>query len=148
MNVPHSDALVFFGATWRSRLQENLSVVASDVEAREPECADHRRGQIRLESRPITGAPVTASRNTAELILRRLTSYAAYCVMLTGTTRSGNFHSIRKELGPARRPAYYLAIPPTLFQLVVEQLAKSGCTKGPALFSKSHLAETSPRRAI
>ena len=40
------------------------------------------------------------------------------------------FHSIRKELGPARRPAYYLAIPPTLFQLVVEQLAKSGCTKG------------------
>ena len=40
------------------------------------------------------------------------------------------FHSIRKELGPARRPAYYLAIPPTLFQLVVEELAKSGCTKG------------------
>ena len=28
------------------------------------------------------------------------------------------------------RPAYYLAIPPVLFGLVVEQLAKSGCTNG------------------
>src|SRR5512147_1802346 len=40
------------------------------------------------------------------------------------------FHAIRKELGSARWPAYYLAIPPALFGLVVEQLAKSGCTKG------------------
>ena len=40
------------------------------------------------------------------------------------------FHAIRKELGSAERPAYYLAIPPALFGLVVEQLAKSGCTKG------------------
>jgi glucose-6-phosphate 1-dehydrogenase len=40
------------------------------------------------------------------------------------------FQSIRKELGSARRPAHYLAIPPTLFGLVVEQLAKSGCNNG------------------
>ena len=40
------------------------------------------------------------------------------------------FQAIRKELGSAERPAYYLAIPPGLFGLVVEQLAKSGCTKG------------------
>ena len=40
------------------------------------------------------------------------------------------FQSIRKELGPAQRPAHYLAIPPILFGLVVEQLAKSGCNKG------------------
>ncbi len=35
------------------------------------------------------------------------------------------FHAIRQALGSAQRPAYYLAIPPTLFGLVVEQLARS-----------------------
>ena len=40
------------------------------------------------------------------------------------------FRAVRKELGSAKRPAYYLAIPPVLFGLVVEQLAKSGCTEG------------------
>jgi len=40
------------------------------------------------------------------------------------------FQAVRKELGSAKRPAYYLAIPPVLFGLVVEQLAKSGCTEG------------------
>jgi glucose-6-phosphate 1-dehydrogenase len=40
------------------------------------------------------------------------------------------FQSIRKELGPALWPAHYLAIPPILFGLVVEQLAKSDCNKG------------------
>jgi glucose-6-phosphate 1-dehydrogenase len=40
------------------------------------------------------------------------------------------FRAVRETLVSAQRPAYYLAIPPALFGLVVEQLAKSGCTKG------------------
>src|SRR5262249_20680153 len=40
------------------------------------------------------------------------------------------FQAIRRELGPARRPAHYLAIPPLLFGAVVEHLAQSGCTEG------------------
>ena len=40
------------------------------------------------------------------------------------------FQSLRKELGTAEHPAHYLAIPPVLFGLVVEQLGKSGCAKG------------------
>jgi len=36
------------------------------------------------------------------------------------------FQAIRHELGSARRLAFYLAIPPKLFGLVVEQLEKSG----------------------
>jgi glucose-6-phosphate 1-dehydrogenase len=36
------------------------------------------------------------------------------------------FQAIGKALGLARRPANYLAIPPMLFELVVEQLAKVG----------------------
>ena len=42
------------------------------------------------------------------------------------------FQAIRKELGSAQAPAHYLAIPPSLFGLVVEQLAKAGCTGGGA----------------
>jgi glucose-6-phosphate 1-dehydrogenase len=40
------------------------------------------------------------------------------------------FAALRKELGDAKRPAHYLAIPPSLFGLVVEQLAKASCTQG------------------
>src|SRR6266852_2537724 len=40
------------------------------------------------------------------------------------------FQAIRRELGSARRPAHYLAIPPVLFELVVEQLGKAHCANG------------------
>jgi glucose-6-phosphate 1-dehydrogenase len=42
---------------------------------------------------------------------------------------TATFEAIRRELGPARRPAHYLAIPPAMFETVVEQLGKSGSTK-------------------
>jgi glucose-6-phosphate 1-dehydrogenase len=38
------------------------------------------------------------------------------------------FSAMRKELGDAKRPAYYLAIPPSLFGVVVEALHCSGCS--------------------
>ncbi|MDP1679650.1 MAG: hypothetical protein Q8L02_05970 [Candidatus Nitrotoga sp.] len=40
------------------------------------------------------------------------------------------FAVIKKELGAAKRPTHYLAIPPVLFGTVVEQLGASGCAKG------------------
>jgi glucose-6-phosphate 1-dehydrogenase len=43
---------------------------------------------------------------------------------------AATFQAIRQQLGNATRPAYYLAIPPTLFPLVVDQLRGSGCTSG------------------
>jgi glucose-6-phosphate 1-dehydrogenase len=43
---------------------------------------------------------------------------------------SATFQKIKADLGAARRPAHYLAIPPVLFGKVVEQLAASGCTAG------------------
>jgi glucose-6-phosphate 1-dehydrogenase len=43
---------------------------------------------------------------------------------------TSTFQAIRRELGSARRPAHYLAIPPVLFEVVVEQLGKSGSTDG------------------
>src|SRR5262249_3634957 len=43
---------------------------------------------------------------------------------------AATFAALRRELGAARRPAHYLAIPPALFALVVQQLGKSGCATG------------------
>jgi glucose-6-phosphate 1-dehydrogenase len=40
------------------------------------------------------------------------------------------FQCLRRELGSAQRPAHYLAIPPVLFGVVVEQLAKADCAHG------------------
>ena len=40
------------------------------------------------------------------------------------------FQAIRRQLGSAQRPAHYLAIPPALFGLVVDQLARAGCAQG------------------
>jgi glucose-6-phosphate 1-dehydrogenase len=40
------------------------------------------------------------------------------------------FAALRRELGAAQHPAHYLAIPPTLFGTVVQQLAASGAAKG------------------
>src|SRR5262249_31157618 len=40
------------------------------------------------------------------------------------------FAALRRDLGPARHPAHYLAIPPAMFGVVVEQLGTSGCARG------------------
>jgi glucose-6-phosphate 1-dehydrogenase len=39
------------------------------------------------------------------------------------------FTAIKKELGNARRPAHYLAIPPSLFETVIQGLGKAGLAK-------------------
>ena len=43
---------------------------------------------------------------------------------------AATFQAIRAALGSASRPAHYLAIPPVLFELVVEQLGKARCAAG------------------
>jgi glucose-6-phosphate 1-dehydrogenase len=40
------------------------------------------------------------------------------------------FQQVRKELGTAQHPIHYLAIPPSLFGEVLEQLKQSGCADG------------------
>lgn len=40
------------------------------------------------------------------------------------------FAKLRVELGEARRPLHYLAIPPSLFETVICQLGESGCASG------------------
>ncbi|HTO88321.1 MAG TPA: glucose-6-phosphate dehydrogenase [Thermoanaerobaculia bacterium] len=42
----------------------------------------------------------------------------------------GTFAKLKKALGAAKHPTHYLAIPPSLFGAVIEQLGKSGCADG------------------
>ena len=44
-------------------------------------------------------------------------------------TSLGTFGELKRRLGDARRPAHYLAIPPSLFSTVIENLGTSGCAK-------------------
>jgi len=49
----------------------------------------------------------------------------------------GTFAQLRNELGTAQRPLHYLAVPPSLFAVVAEGLAKSGCaTNGRLVIEK------------
>jgi len=56
--------------------------------------------------------------------LRRLLSRLAY---VSGNYHEpGTFEALKKALGNARRPAYYLAIPPALFETMIQGLGASG----------------------
>ena len=40
------------------------------------------------------------------------------------------FHELRRKLGNAKQPLHYLAIPPSLFEIVIQRLGESGCAEG------------------
>ena len=116
----------------RLGVQDDLPRIAGDGEARHLERAGHRRRQSRLEPRSTQSARARqhreARRHRSPL---PSTSSVACCATSTATMATRRpFMRICKELGGAKRPAHYLAIPPLLFETVVEQLAKSGCTEG------------------
>ena len=131
MNLPHSDALVFFGATGDLAYKKIFPALQAMV----------KLGRLNV---PVIGV-AKADWNLDRLKARARDSVEKHggldssafdklCGFLRYVDGDYNdpatFQSIRKELGPALRPAHYLAIPPILFGLVVEQLTKSGCNKG------------------
>jgi glucose-6-phosphate 1-dehydrogenase len=131
MTDSHSDALVFFGATGDLAYKKIFPALQAMV----------KRGHLKV---PVVGV-AKAGWQLDQLKARARDSVEKHGGLdtpafekLCGLLRyvdgdykdSETFQAIRQELGSAQRPAHYLAIPPTLFGLVVEQSAKSGCTKG------------------
>jgi glucose-6-phosphate 1-dehydrogenase len=132
MNAPHSDALVFFGATGDLAYKKIFPSLQAMI----------KRGNLNV---PVIGV-AKAGWSLDQLRARARDSVEkhgggldpAAFEKLSGLLRyvdgdykdAATFQSIRKELGSAQRPAHYLAIPPALFGFVVEQLAKADCTKG------------------
>jgi glucose-6-phosphate 1-dehydrogenase len=131
MSQPHSDALVFFGATGDLAYKKIFPALQSMI----------KRGNLNV---PVVGV-AKAGWNLDQLKARAQDSLEkhggldpAAWAKLSSLLRyvdgdysdPATFTAVRKELGTAERPAHYLAIPPSLFEEVVEQLVKSGSAKG------------------
>jgi glucose-6-phosphate 1-dehydrogenase len=131
MNGSHSDALVFFGATGDLAYKKIFPALQ----------AMSKRGNLDI---PIVGV-AKAGWNVDQLRARARESVEKHggldreafdrvCRLLRYV--DGDYHDastfdqLRKELGSAARPGYYLAIPPALFGLVTEKLACTSCSDG------------------
>jgi len=130
MSNRHSDALVFFGATGDLAYKKIFPSLQGMV----------KRGHLNV---PVIGV-AKSGWNLEQFRARAQDSLekhggvdSAAFEKLCGLLRyvdgdyqdPATFEALRKELAGAERPAHYLAIPPLLFEAVVEQLAKSGCSK-------------------
>ena len=133
MDSIQSDALVFFGATGDLAYKKIFPALQSMV----------KRGHLNL---PVVGVAKSGwnldnlrerARDSVEKhggldpqAFEKLSSLLRY---VDGDyTDPATFNELKKQLGDVQRPAHYLAIPPVMFEKVVEQLAATGCagTKG------------------
>jgi glucose-6-phosphate 1-dehydrogenase len=130
MNQQHSDALVFFGATGDLAYKKIFPALQAMI----------KRGNLDV---PVIGV-AKAGWNLDQLKDRAEDSLEkhgglddAAWAKLSSLLRyvdgdysdPATFAEVRKQLGDAKRPAHYLAIPPSLFEKVVEQLVVSGSAK-------------------
>ena len=131
MNTSQSDALVFFGATGDLAYKKIFPALQAMV----------KRGHLNVPVICVARSNWTSDQLRArarDSIEHHNKLDPAAFDRLSGLLRyvSGDynepatFQQIRKELGSSERPVFYLAIPPALFEPIVEQLGKSGCTKG------------------
>jgi glucose-6-phosphate 1-dehydrogenase len=129
MTSPHSDALVFFGATGDLAYKKIFPALQAML----------KRGNLDI---PIIGV-AKAGWNLDQLRARAKESLERHggldreafdhmCRLLRYV--DGDYHDestfkqIEKELGRAQQPAFYLAIPPALFGLATEHLANLTCS--------------------
>src|SRR5271169_2240424 len=130
MSNAHSDALVFFGATGDLAYKKIFPALQMMI----------KRGHLDV---PVIGV-AKAGWNLEQFRARAHDSLekhggidAEACEKLKGLLRyvdgdykdPATFQAIRTELKGAQRPAHYLAIPPAMFETVVEELGNSGCSQ-------------------
>ena len=131
MSEVKSDALVFFGATGDLAYKKIFPALQAMVKRGHLDVpvigvAKAGWGIDELRARARDSLEKHGGLDRAEFDkLGRLLRY------IDGDYRDpATFQAIRAQLGRAERPAHYLAIPPSLFGPVVEQLARSGSAKG------------------
>jgi glucose-6-phosphate 1-dehydrogenase len=128
---PRSDALVFFGITGDLAFKKIFPALQAMA----------MRGHLNV---PVIGI-VRGAWNIDKLRLRAQESvtkhgglnpaaFGKLCRLLRCVNGDyedpATWSALRQQLGGAQRPAYYLAIPPDLFEVLVKQLAASGCDRG------------------
>ena len=131
MNIPHAEALVFFGATGdlvfkkifpalysmerRGRLQAPVIGVAR---------SDWTNAQFRARAR----ASVEKHGDFDTSVFAKLEARLQYIHGDYGAPAT--YAALRKVLGDAAHPLLYLAIPSSVFPSVVGGLGQSGCARG------------------
>ncbi|HUB01904.1 MAG TPA: glucose-6-phosphate dehydrogenase [Terriglobales bacterium] len=131
MTNSHSDALVFFGATGDLAYKKIFPSLQAMV----------KRGHLNV---PVIGV-AKAGWNLDQLRARAKDSLEKHGGLDTVAFEKlvnllryvdgdyqdpTTFSALRTELKDSRRPAHYLAIPPALFETVVEHLSASNCGRG------------------
>lgn len=127
----HSDALVVFGATGDLSFKQIFPALQAMVRhghldvpvigvARSDWTAEQFRARARESLEKHGGVDPVAYKKLCGLLRYVRGDYSDPAMYL----------ALREELGAARRPAYYLAIPPKMFEVVVHQLQQSHCTEG------------------
>ncbi|HTZ46572.1 MAG TPA: glucose-6-phosphate dehydrogenase [Verrucomicrobiae bacterium] len=131
MNTIQSDALVFFGATGDLAYKKIFPNLQAMLKRSNLNCpvigvakADWTLDQFRARAKDSLekhgGLDPAAWEKLSRLLLYVGGDYQD----------DRTFQNLRKALGKAEHPSHYLAIPPSLFGEVVQQLVKSGCAKG------------------
>src|SRR5919201_6160188 len=128
MTTTRSDALVFFGATGDlayKKIFPALQAMAKRGHLNVPVVGVARSGWNRDQFRARARDSVEKHGGLDPAAFARLSALLRY---VDGDYQDpATFAAMRKALGPAQHPAHYLAIPPALFGVVVDQLGKSGC---------------------
>jgi glucose-6-phosphate 1-dehydrogenase len=127
-----SDALVFFGATGDLAYKKIFPSLQSMVKrgfldvpvigvAKSGWSIDQLRDRARASLKEYGGGVDEAAFAKLVALLKYIDGDYA---------DPATFQKLRQTLGAAKHPTHYLAIPPSLFGAVVEQLGKSGCADG------------------
>lgn len=131
MIIAHSDAFVFFGATGDLAYKKIFPALQSMI----------RHGHLDI---PIIGVAragwtIDQFREHARASLKERgggvdeAAFAKLAKLLRYVdgdySTAATFEALRRELADAKFPIHYLAIPPSMFGVVVEHLGSSGCAK-------------------
>jgi glucose-6-phosphate 1-dehydrogenase len=131
MSHEQSDALVFFGATGdlaHKKIFPALQALAGHGQLEIPVIGVAKAGWTLDQLKSRARDSVEHYGGFHADAFGRLSSRLRY---IDGDYADpATFQRLRRELGDARHPTHYLAIPPSLFETVVKQLGESGCAKG------------------
>ena len=131
MSDTQSDALVFFGATGDlayKKIFPALQAMVKRGHLNVPVIGVAKDGWTLEQLRARARASVAEHGGVDPAAFDKLSGLLRY---VDGDYADpATFQALRKQLNGARHPAFYLAIPPLLFETVVQQLAKADCAEG------------------
>src|ERR1700760_1451786 len=131
VELPYSDAVVFFGATGdlaKKQIFPSLQKMAKHGKVAGPVIGVAKAGWNLDQLRQRAKDSVTQHGGLDPVGFPILLEKLRY---VDGDYNDAQtFANVRKELGDAKHPIHYLAIPPVLFGVVLDQLKTSGCAQG------------------